>query len=107
MDKDLVAASYRTSTGSPSFIPPPVPVTDNISTDNEKKKGRSINESPVLLSERDERILLEKGIRITDHLGAGFFGNVWKGQYTANATTTHNALNTTTTTTPSQQGNIL
>ncbi len=94
-------ASYRTSTASPSLIPPPVGVTDII-----KKTGGSINESPVLLSERDEMILLEKGIRIIDHLGAGFFGNVWKGQYTTNVATT-NATHTSTTTTPSQPGNIL
>ncbi len=34
------------------------------------------------LSSYDEEILLSKGIEITDHLGEGYFGNVWRGIYT-------------------------
>ncbi len=34
-----------------------------------------------VLSEEDERILTQEGITVTEHLGEGFFGNVWKGRY--------------------------
>src|SRR5689334_8218664 len=41
--------------------------------------GRLFKESHYL-SKIDDEILLHHGIRVIDHLGEGFFGDVWKAE---------------------------
>ncbi len=76
--------SYRVGTVATNTPQPTVIV--------EETKGRYVSgrgksrsnqdEKQYFLSENDETILSKVGITVTEYLGEGFFGIVWKGQYT-------------------------
>ncbi len=55
-------------------------ITTSLPTPNKaKERGRWIRGEH--LSERKDEILVANGIEITDYLGAGHFGKVWRGRY--------------------------
>ncbi len=73
---------FSASSPSPSPVGAPIGIAAVAAIDEVfTEKGRIVGKQ--FLSARDEEILLAERIEINRYLGAGFFGNVWRGIYTA------------------------